>query len=304
MNHRISRRHANTLCGRRTLTALLLIFTVAASACSASTSDSSAVSSETGEAAQTQVETAPDEPQPQDQSQSDSSSQTAPAADGSFGPKPISRTFKVSPQALTPSGAPLGIGYTFTEIDSRDAGVLYLALGDDNGVQAALLDEGLGQLTVCGNSADGCGDGSADQSFLALGAFDVWNPMLAFGPLRTPNIVEVGPFGGWDVIDENYSHLGRPGRCYRSTGQDDTGQPTEYPAGDVLCTVKVEFTSQFLVSYDYGGDGVFELDTIDMHDSFSNADLVLPAEAAGADQAGLDRILDNTANLPDYDLLG
>lgn len=281
------------------LLGLLVVLMVAASACSAGDSDAGVAAPQPAAADEDAQEPPPD----QTEAPAESSSQDQPAADGSFGPKPLVQTFQVLPGALKDDGSPVDVGYTFTSIDSPQDSLLYIAIGDASGVRAAVLDRGVGEFTVCGNTGDGCGTGTSPQgAFGAVVYFDLWHPTLSSGQLRTPASVELNDFGGWELVDESYSNGGRPGNCYRSTGQDETGAATEYPAGDVACTVKHDAASQFLVSYDYGGDGIFEIDTISMQETFGEADLVLPPAAAGAGQAGLDQIL---ANLSDgYDFLG
>jgi len=224
-------------------------------------------------------------------------------AEGDYGPRPVLQSFRLSADGIRWSGEPYGLEHTFTEVDDDEADIHYMSVGGDQGVRASYVRVGE-TLEICVETADGRGAGNASvmnpffSSFPAL-EFAAYAPFQFDDGLRIPGGVLLGEYVGWEIIDPNFSFDGRPGHCYRSLGSyqwegDPAPTETAFTPGDIACVLRYSFNSEYLVSYDFGGDGTFELETTRLADSYTQADLAHPAYApANLGQAELDTILLN-----------
>lgn len=278
--------------------AALMLLALSASACGLSeptvtTTGAPATADDTGAAVS-------NDPAPDTSAPADSTAST-PSNDG-YGDKPVLRAFRISADAIRYSGNPVGFDYTFTEIDDSDADVEYYAIGNDSGVRASYLSTGVDYLHICVETGDGCGGGDPGErnifSNISYG-YQAWAPQSFDDGLRVAGGILLGESVGWEISDPNFSFDGRPGRCYRSLGQyqwqgDPEPTTTSFPAGDIACVLFYETNSEYLVSYDFGGDGTFELATTRLANTYTDADFERPAYApAGDDPEALAAILDN-----------
>lgn len=279
----------------RLFTALitLVLLALGASACAASP-EIGAVPIDSQSSAQPANETADDG--------AETASSTEPQADNGYGPKPVLQTFRISADSFLWSGDTVGLDYTFTEIDDDDQDVEYIAIGSDTAIRASYLSQGANQVEVCVEGANGCGGGDPSTgvffsaSLLKI-SFAIWAPQTIDGP-RVAGGILLGEGVGWEISDENYTLHGRPGRCYRSLGfyqwaGDPEPTETAFPAGDIACVLYYETSSEYLASYDFGGDGTIEIEALRLADSYTEADLVHADYApAQFEQAALSQILE------------